>query len=368
MTSYRYLLADLLTNDILAEIPLTNVTFSQVLNTSGTFTGQILGSDARELGFDLPNTTIPSRTVIYVERDNVLIWGGVIWTRTWSSDNQMYSFSAREFPSYFERRRITTTTVFDNDDQLTIAQTLINNAQSYIAGDIGVIVPTNTSGVLVSRVYFDYEFKDVWSAIKDLSNQQDGFDFNIDVAYDNNGTPLKYLRLDYPSRGKIFDYDDPDAIVFEFPGNLVAYEYPEDGSITANTMYGIGPNSNEAMIRATANSPENLTAFGWPLLEDTVTYNDQYDPNILVEQTLAEVIAKQYPVVTVKVVIPAYVNPVLGSYKTGDQVLLRVTDDRFPSVNGGFGLSIIKKIVSITVQPGEDGPERVTIILTDLTT
>ena len=367
MSSYRYLFADLRTNDILAELPLTNVTFSQVLNGAGSLTGEILGSDVNEAPYDFTNTTIPARTALYVERDNVLIWGGVIWTRTWNSDTQHYTFTAREFPSYFERRRITETTVFTNEDQLVIAQTLIDDAQNVTGGDIGVIVNTETSPILVDRVYFDYEFKDVWGAIKDLSNQQDGFDFNIDVAYDSGGNPLKYLRLDYPARGRTFLYNDPAALVFDFPGNLVMYEYPEDGAITTNKMYGIGPNSNEAMIRAVATSPSNQIANGWPLLEDTTTYNDQYDPNLLYQQTLGEVTAKENPVTTIKIVIPAYVNPVLGSYKTGDQCLLRITDDRFPGVNGEFGLVTIQRIVAIAVEPGEDGPERVTLTLADLT-
>jgi hypothetical protein len=373
-TQYRYLFADLITNDILAELPLTNVQFTQVLNTPGSFNGTILGSDARELGYDITASTEPARTVIYVDRDGVLIWGGIIWLRTWDTDSQHFTFNAREFGSYFERRRITgalmdnnQALVYSDEDQLFVAQDLMNLAQSVTGGDIGIVVPTNTSNVLVTRIYYDYEYKDVWGAIKDLSNQQDGFDFNIDVAYDSNLEPRKYAHTDYPYRGTAFNAASPSALVFEFPGNIVAYEWPDDGSITSNTMYGIGPQSNEAKIRATAVSPTNQIAAGYPLLEDTVSYTDQYDPDLLYQQTLGEVTAKQLPVVTPKIVIPAYIDPVLGSYKTGDECLLRITDDRFPNDGSGFGYSAVKRIVSISVSPGEDGPERVTLTLTDPT-
>ena len=373
-TQYRYLFADLVTNDILAEIPLTNVSFTQSLNTPGSFTGSILGSDANELGYDIAGSTIPSRTAIYVDRDNVLIWGGIIWLRTWDSDSQHYVFSAREFGSYFERRRITgdfmssaQALVYDNEDQLFIAQDLLYLAQQVTGGDIGVVIPSNTSGVDITRVYYDYEFKDVWGAIKDLSNQQDGFDFNIDVAYDASLEPRKYAETAYPFRGVEYNAGSPDALVFEFPGNIVTYEWPDDGSIVANKMYGIGPQSNEAKIRATATAPTNQITAGYPLLEDTISYTDQYDPTILAEQTLGEVTAKQVPIVTPKIVIPAYAPPVLGSYKTGDQCLLRITDDRFPNDGSGYGLAEIFRIVAISVQPGEDGPERVTLTLTDPT-
>jgi hypothetical protein len=374
-TNYRYLFADLITNDILAEIPLTNVSFTQSLNTPGSFTGSILGSDVNEQGYDIPNSTIPARTAIYVDRDGVLIWGGIIWLRTWDTDAQRYTFSAREFGSYFERRRITgdfmdfnQALVYDNEDQLFIAQDLLYLAQQLSGGDIGVVIPDNTSSVNVTRVYYDYEFKDVWGAIKDLSNQQNGFDFNIDVAYDANLEPRKYAQTAYPYRGTQYVSTSPTALVFEFPGNIVAYEWPDDGSVVANTMYGIGPNSNEAKIRALAVSPTDQIAAGWPLLEDTVSYTDQYDPNVLYQQTLGEVTAKQLPVVTPKIIVPAYASPVLGSYKTGDECLLRITDDRFPNNGSGYGLAVVKRIVAIGVQPGEDGPERVTLTLTDPTT
>jgi hypothetical protein len=219
-------------------------------------------------------------------------------------------------------------------------------------------------------VFFDYEFKDVFAAIKDLSNANNGFDFNIDVRYDSTNTPRKYLVTAYPQQGVIYNASDATAIVFEFPGNLVSYEWPDDGSIVANTMYGIGPNSNEAKIRATAVGPAGQVGAGWPLLEDTTTYNDQYDSTLLYNQTLGEVTARQNPVVTVKITLPAYVEPTLGSYEIGDQCLLRITDARFPAGStglSGFGFAGVKRIVAIGVQPGEDGPELVTITLADLT-
>lgn len=372
-TNYRYLFADLLTNAILAEIPLTGVSFTKALNTPGSFSGHILGSDVNEAGYDITGSTIPARTSLYVERDGVLIWGGIIWLRTWNSDAQTWDFSAREFGSYYEHRRITgdfmggdQALVYDNIDQLTIAQDLLNLSAAVPGGDIGVVVPTNVSTVLRSRVYYAYEFKDVWGAIKDLSNQQDGFDFNIDVAYNNLLVPTKYCTLGYPYQGTPFDPASPSALVFEFPGNVVMYDWPDDGSITTNVMYGVGPQSNEAKITATASLTDRL-AEGWPLLEDTISYTDQYDPTLLQQQTLAAVVARQLPVTTSKIVVPAYADPVLGSYKVGDECLLRITDDRFPNNGFGFGLSVVKRIASMTVEPGEDGPERVTLVLVDPT-
>jgi len=58
---------------------------------------------------------------------------------------------------------------------------------------------------------------------------------------------------------------------------------------------------------------------------------------------------------------------VFGTYALGDDVRLRITDQRFPSVTTNAGLDEIYRIVGLNVEPGEDGPERVTITLTDTT-
>jgi hypothetical protein len=365
-TQYRYLFADLRTNAILAELPLTGVTFSQVLNSPGALNARLMISDVRENQYDIQGSTIPARTALYVDRDGVLVWGGIVWLRRYDSQTQTIDLTAREFDSYWENRRIAVSDAFTNVDQLTVVQDLINTAQSASGGDIGIIVPTNTSGILVTRVFYGYELKDLYGAIKDLSTSDQGFDFNVDVSYDVTNTPIKKLDLGYPARGKTYSPTDPSALVFEFPGNLVAYEYPEDGMTTANVMYGIGPGSNEGKLIATASIPGQIAA-GWPLLEDSASYNDTYDATLLGNITQAEVLAKRIPIATVKIVIPAYQAPVLGTYKTGDQCLLRITDVRFPSSGSGYGLAVVKRIVAINVEPGEAGPERVTLTLADLT-
>ena len=224
-TTYRYLFADLLTNVIIAELPLTGVSFGAQLNQAGTFQGHILLSGIDTVGFNIANATIPAKCAVYVDRDGVLVWGGVIWNRSYQSSSQTLSLSAREFESYFERRRITSDQVFTTVDQLTIAQNLISLAQGVTYGNIGVTVGVETSGVLLSRTYYNYEKKTYYSALQDLSRAENGFDFNIDVAYDGSGTPTKTLSLGYPSIGTTYSATDPKAFLFEFPaGNVVEYE------------------------------------------------------------------------------------------------------------------------------------------------
>lgn len=361
-TTYRYLLADLLTNEIVAELPLTGVAFTQQLNTYGTLSAHILLSGINGDQYNVNDSTVPGRNCIYVDRDGVLIWGGVIWSRSYNSVSQTLNITAQEFMSYFAHRRITTTEDFAGIDQLVIAKTLVENAQALPSGDIGVTYNTEgetTSGILIDRVYYDYELKTVFNAIQDLSRQSDGFDFHIDLAYDMTGQPTKAFNTYYPKVGETYSATNPSAIVFEFPaGNVVEYEYPEDGSIVANTVYALGAGSNEGKLLSTAQDLTKL-AEGWPLLDDQANYSDVTDQTVLDNLAIGQVLATSYPPTTLTIVAPPYVDPILGTYEVGDEARVIITDSRFPNT-----LDTVYRIVALSVQPGENGPERVTLTLT----
>jgi len=357
MAEYRYLFADLLTNQILAELPFTGVNFTKQLNSIGTFTGHILLSGVNSNSTNIINATIPARSVVYVDRDGVLVWGGIIWERTFSSDSQEIRITAREFESYFEKRVITTTNVFNNVDQLTVAQTIVNTAQALPSGNIGVVVGTETSGVLISKTYYSYELKNVFSAIQDLSKSGTGFDFNIGVAYDASDNPTKTLRFGYPRYGKTYSSTSVSQPVIELPGNIVKYEYPEDGQGTSNYVYTIGAGSNEGKLIATTIDGTKI-ASGWAVLETVANYSDQTDATLLANLGAGQIAAVSSPPVVIKAVIPTYVDPIFGSYEIGDDIRIRLTDDRFPNT-----LDTYYRLVAYNVTVGEAGPEQVTLTL-----
>lgn len=360
-TTYRYLFVDLLSNTIIGELPLTGVSFTQQLNQPGTFQGHLLLSGINADKYNVELSTIPAHCGLYVDRNGILVWGGVIWGRTYNSTSQTLTFSAQEWISYFDHRRITQDVEFSNIDQLVIAKTLIEDAQAAPYGDIGVLYNSEgqtTSGILINQIYYNYEFKSVFQAIQDLSRQGDGFDFHIDVEYDINGVPQKYFNTYYPRSGLAYSFGNPNVPMFTFPaGNMVEYEYPEDGSVVANTVYALGAGSNEGKLIAAGQDATRLSE-GWPLLETTNNYSEITDQTFLQQLANAQALATSYPPVVLKVVVPAYVDPVYGTYEVGDDARIVITDSRFPNT-----LDQIYRIVGSTVEPGEDGPERVTLTL-----
>lgn len=102
---YRYFTADLLTNEILAEIPFRGVSWERALKGAGAFSGKI-PITAETDSMDLYNTTMPGQTALYVVRNNVCVWGGIIWTRQYQFGSRDLAISASEFSSYFYRRNI----------------------------------------------------------------------------------------------------------------------------------------------------------------------------------------------------------------------------------------------------------------------
>jgi hypothetical protein len=96
---YRYYVADLLTNEVIAEIPFTGVSYERSLSKAGSFSGTIPLIEATA-HLELYDNTMPGKTALYVLRDGVCVWGGIIWGRQYSPTNKTLTVDANEFISY----------------------------------------------------------------------------------------------------------------------------------------------------------------------------------------------------------------------------------------------------------------------------
>ena len=102
---YRYFLTDLLTNSVISEIPFKGVSYQRVNRRAGEFSGDIPFIEATK-GLDIYEATMPGRTGLYVMRNQVCVWGGIIWSRSYSVESKTLSVSASEFTSYFYHRNL----------------------------------------------------------------------------------------------------------------------------------------------------------------------------------------------------------------------------------------------------------------------
>lgn len=356
---YTYLFCDLRTNQVLAELPLKEVSFSLRLNGAGAFQARLpLGDDRLLDSLDPLGSSQPGRTAVYVDRDGVLVWGGIIWTRRYEPGRRGLVLGGNEFLSYFFRRRIRATLSYAAADQLDISRGIVNYIQGIPGGSIGVAVDALASGVLRDRTYYGYELRVAAEALQQLSAVDGGFDFGIDVGY-AAGVPSKTLNHGYPRRGR------PAAQsghVFEYPGNILDFSYDENAWEMTNQGYAVGAGEGDAALIAPYATPSTIDA-GYPVLEEVFPYRDVEVISTLQGHVMQDTIQRQQPIVLPTFDVYADADPRLGAYIVGDDARFTITDPlRFPANSDGSpGLDVFMRIIQIDVSPQEGSVEKVRI-------
>lgn len=103
LAEYRYLMVNTLTDQVLAEIPFSNVSYSNALNEAGSFSGEI-PINPSTAAYDVYNTTMPGLVSLYVLRGQTCMWGGIVSGRTYNAKERSLSVTADGFVSYLDRR------------------------------------------------------------------------------------------------------------------------------------------------------------------------------------------------------------------------------------------------------------------------
>jgi len=355
--NYAYLFTDLLTNAVLAELPLKGVSFTQALNGAGTFAAQLPLGDSRVAALNPIDATAPGRTAIWVDRGGTLVWGGVLWLRRWNSDARMLELAGAEFGSFLKAGRLTTYKNYSGWEYCDSIRDMLAWDAARTGRNIGMGVSANSSGIAVATdalTVYGYELKTILDIINQLATLPNGVDYAVDVAY-VSGVPTKTFNIGWPRRGRLLG---DTGWVFEHPGNIVKYVWPEDATSMADTIWATGAGTGDAMLVVAGSDPSLLGA-GFPLLEDVVAHKDIRDLGMLAAYANADVAIRNYPVVVPELYVRADMDPVLGSYIVGDDVRVRILDDRFVAP----GLDQYNRIVDLTVKPGDDAPEEVILHL-----
>lgn len=139
---YRYYLTDLLTNTVISEVPFKNVSYERVNRKAGAFSGTIPFIEITK-GLDLYEATMPGRTGLYIMRNGVCVWGGIIWGRQYNVQTRELSVDGAEFVSYLYHRNIWQTIIYGSE--------YIGVTSYSISGGVGTITTDSPHGFSVGQ-------------------------------------------------------------------------------------------------------------------------------------------------------------------------------------------------------------------------
>ena len=139
VADYRYFVVNIVTNEIAAEIPFSDVSFERALKSAGAFSGTIaIAPDTKNL--NLYDNTMPGKMAVYVTRNNVCVWGGMIWSREYTLVDRTLTISASEFTSYLQHRLVWKT--FNYDVEAIATKTTTGGNVKITMKDREIIYPT----------------------------------------------------------------------------------------------------------------------------------------------------------------------------------------------------------------------------------
>jgi hypothetical protein len=191
---YRYFTTDLLTNQILAEIPFKGVSFERSIKAAGGFSGNI-PVIPETASMDLYNSTMPGKTGLYVVRDSECVWGGIIWNRNYNVVDRELSVSASEFTSYFYHRNIWKTWTHDFGATVVASGGTLTGTLEALEYDF----PVGSSVRLIFPEVSDF----VYNAYYTIASSPTNTTFTITGTSVPNGT---YVGVTVYARVDTYDY------------------------------------------------------------------------------------------------------------------------------------------------------------------
>jgi len=336
------------------------VSFDRTLNKAGNFGGSFGLGNQNYIDEHIIESTIPGRTAIYVERTNTqgdvgIVWGGVLWSRTWQEQGLSFQFTGQTFESFLYQEDIRNSLIYTNTDQRNILIDLIVKMQAYPYRNIGIQVPPNFSNVILRTVTFnDYEVWTFGSAVEYMVGFDAGFDYTIECNYDSNGNIIKQLRTD----NVLGASSDTTQLAFDYPGNIKNFWIPENGAKAATTVVGVGAGDGTSMLRTSEVNQAYLDG-GYPELVQIYTNKDVSVMATLQSQVRANLYQLKPPVSVPTFELNPQIQPEFGSYELGDYGKFNIESVRFPG-----GTQISSRVIGWTVTPpSSSDQESVSLII-----
>jgi len=365
MATYRYLTYDLLSGEVLADLPFYDVSYSCVLNRAGSFSGTLPLFGVDQLSI---STLEAGRHGLVVERDGAIVWNGIVWTVDCDVVAHTVRVSGEGTWSFFRRRLLRSTTTdryvdqefqvlgltgpyYYDTDPLLIAQELVQYAQSASIFGTNANIQVQVGGERSARVVETYEPADytypvIAQEVETLASSWDrGFDFDI-VAYWSGRKIAKRFRCGAPHLG-----DSTDK-VYELGRNITTMSVSWDGTQLAGFVIGSGDGSGVSQAVQFYTTP----GYTYPLYDTTASWSNLDDDVRLAWLTIARANKRKLPLPLPKITTNDIVDPEIHDRIPGDEVTVRAQYG-YIDVDGRY------RILGYDVSPGNDGNATIKIDL-----
>lgn len=361
--TYTYLATDLVTNQVLGELPVNNVTLDCQLNNAGNMQAGANLDDPRIDNTEFIARTTPGKTAFWAYRENQIVWGGIILSREYQSIGKALTLTGQTFECYparrFPRSVLGTKTLAKSMGQSAMIDFLWSHMQSIANGSIGVLqanLPMNdpTTTLTINGYDLSTSYGDLITSVTQLTN---GPDWTVTWTEDGHGLPLKQLVVNAPI-GNTTDLTD---LQVDYPSALVGdYTYTENASSGANQWWAVGDGSGAT---ATVGEATNVNS-GYPLWESVNNYSGVTQQATINTHASSDLTSLPLPLVTHAADIIGDSFPQFGSYGLGDYVVFNVTDPRFP---GGTSFQVRAVGWSITPPDSANGVESIAMVFDEPT-
>jgi hypothetical protein len=338
---YRLYLCDTITGKLHYELPYQSLTWASKLNNVGSLSASVVVSHVYDAFSDADErdprnlfrqflATGSFRYCLVLTYGNAVVWAGPYTPSSVPGDTPQITIGGSDFGALLQRRLLVGANppAVESDVALgpttksNLALTLVNYATRsggqwalpWMCAD----PPPDAGNEL--RTYFGYDLWTVWDALVTLSMEQDGPDFRFDpgLVQRADGNYLQWnMVIGRPvlATPHEWGWDAPATAAVAWETNVSNF---------ATTYYGTGSGQDRAKLVAVSTS-DKLTRLGYPVLQMTDTlHGSTIDQNELQALTDGDLATYTDPVTRWTITVQASQPPLLGGYRVGETVLVRV--------------------------------------------
>lgn len=371
-TPFTYRAWDFRTLEPLDPLPYTTTQFGKQVNGEGRFAGLLPLTSKAVQKFDWRNATMPGKTIVGIDVEGDLLWGGIIWSRRYKRTTGQLEVSGSDLNSYWAHRfqEYDYTETFTLADPMAIAKRVLEDSIAGAGASVPpgggpislpiavVLHPGGGSGQTLTVSYPAQQSQLLSSILQLLSSMGYGFgfDYSTDVTY-ATGTrnPQITVNLWYPRMGRGAGEDSP-----VFGVDCSELEWPEDAS---NQAWQVKETGAGGGLAATLWATEVGEA-GWPPLQKVSPRSQVTEEAALERIGKGDLSQWAWPITTPTLTVPLW-EPEKGlnaarfgmrSFELGDDATVRFdavngsnrnVDPRFPD-----GLDFDFRITTYTVTVG----------------